>query len=113
MVNALQNALRGDVSTSQAFHRSLGPQSFEWIYIVCDQMVQADTGVHQPRDENSTPHETRFCLYRANRCFGVKYRLALLMTAEAELLRGQLGFAFQTMTMAEAILSVINQSVIL
>ena len=36
----------------QALHRSLGPQRFGRLYVVCDQMGQADIGVHQPRDEN-------------------------------------------------------------
>ena len=28
----------------------MSPQRFERLYLVCDQMAKADTGVHQPRD---------------------------------------------------------------
>ena len=51
----------------QALHRSLGSQRFERLYIV----YEADTGVHQHRDENSTPYEAEPGPYRANRCIGV------------------------------------------
>ena len=38
-------------------HGSLGPQRFGWLYVVCEQMGQAGSGVHQPIDEDSTPDE--------------------------------------------------------
>ena len=41
----------------QALHRWLGPQCFERLHVVCDQMGQADTRVHQPIDENSNLYE--------------------------------------------------------
>ena len=69
-------------SMYQALHRSLGPQRYERLYVMCDQMGQADTGVHLSRDENSTPYEAvpgpkTPISPMADRCFGVKYRLAL------------------------------------
>ena len=42
---------------NQALHKSQSPQRFKRLYVVCDQMDQADTGVHQLRDENSTSYE--------------------------------------------------------
>ena len=47
----------------QAFHRLLGLKRLERLYVVCDQMGQADTEVHQPKDENSPSHEAEPGLY--------------------------------------------------
>ena len=41
----------------KVFHRTLGHHRFERLYVVCDQIGQAETRVHQSRDENSTPDE--------------------------------------------------------
>ena len=60
MINAVEKTQRRDVSMQS---QVVKPFTDHWVpndsngYAVCDQIVQANTGVQQPRDENSTPHE--------------------------------------------------------
>ena len=46
-----------------AFHRLLGLYLFKRLYVVYDQIVKSDSGVHQKRNENSTPCEAESQLY--------------------------------------------------
>ena len=50
MIDAVENAQRGDISMQSQ-------QRCERFYVVCEQMGQADTGTHQPRDKNTTPYK--------------------------------------------------------
>ena len=54
MINAVENVSM----QSQSVKPLKYPQLIERLYVVCDQMVQADSGVHKLRDGNSTPCET-------------------------------------------------------
>ena len=60
IINAVENIQRGDVSTQSlksSVLQIIVSQTIKLLYVVCNRMGQADTGVYQPRDENSTPYE--------------------------------------------------------
>ena len=104
MINAVETAQRRDVSTQS---QSVKLFIDHWvpndsIYVVCDLMIQADTGVHQPRDENSTPYEAEPGPYIGP--IGVWRKVPSRSVDDPQFLRAQLILAIQII----AILAVVR-----
>ena len=67
MINAVENAQLGDISTQSQCVKSCTdhwvPNDSNGSTLYANKWVKADTGVHQPKDMNSTPYEAEPGLY--------------------------------------------------